>query len=76
MSTVVDSPLPTRVDMKTWDEVVCVRADAYELVEGVPTMAPSESLANRITGAMLIGALNANRVPTGSSSPSGKRRSL
>lgn len=61
MSTVVASALPTRVDLATWDEDVSGRDDAYELVEGVPTMTPAESLRNRAAGTLLAGALNAAR---------------
>lgn len=61
MSTVVEPALPTRVDLATWDEDVSGQDDAYELVEGVPTMTPGESFANRTAGSLLAGRLNAVR---------------
>lgn len=61
MSTVVESALPTRVDLATWDKDVSGQDDAYELVEGVPTMTPGEGFGNTAAGALLTGALNAVR---------------
>ena len=57
MSTVVESALPRRVDLATWDECLSGRDDAYELVEGVPTMAPWESNINRAAGVAVASTL-------------------
>ncbi len=53
--------LPRYADLAAWDAVVSRRDDSYELVEGVPTMAPGESPRNRIAGTLLAGVLNAGR---------------
>ena len=61
MSMVVEATVPTRVDIAYWDEHLSGREDVYELVEGVPTMAASESNVNRIAGTFLAAKLNAHR---------------
>ncbi len=68
MSTVADADvetpsvtMPTFVDLRAWDAVVSRRGDSYELVEGVPTMAPGESFINRGAATLLAGLLNADR---------------
>lgn len=53
--------LPTYADLAAWDEAVSRHEDSYELVEGVPTMAPGESPKNRTAGTLLAGLLNADR---------------
>lgn len=53
--------LPSVVDLARWDDEICFHEDSYELVEGVPTMAPPESLANRAVGALMLGLLNPHR---------------
>ena len=53
--------LPSFVDLARWDADVCFREDSYELVEGVPTMAPPESFGNRCVGALMLGLLNPHR---------------
>ena len=60
MSMIVESALPTRVELTYWDEQLSGRDDAYELVEGVPTMTPGESWFNRTVGTAL-----ATRLDTG-----------
>lgn len=57
MSMVVESALPTRVDLATWDKDVSGQDDAYELVEGVPTMTPGESWLNRTVATALASLL-------------------
>ena len=61
MSMVVGSSLPSQVDLATWDADISHRDDAYELVEGVPTMTPGESALNRAIGSLLAGRLNLHR---------------
>ncbi len=61
MSIIVGSSLPDRIDLATWDADISHRDDAYELVEGVPTMTPGESALNRAIGSLLAGRLNAHR---------------
>lgn len=68
MSTVAEADIeaagvamPTFADLRTWDDVVSHREDSYELIEGVPTMAPGESFTNRGAAALLVGLLNAER---------------
>ena len=53
--------MPSRVDLATWDADICRREDSYELVEGIPTMAPGGSYENRGVAALLVGLLNAHR---------------
>lgn len=53
--------MPAFADLATWDEVVSRRDDSFELVEGVPTMAPGERPRNRTAGTFLAGLLNADR---------------
>lgn len=53
--------MPLYADLASWDAVVSRREDSYELVEGVPTMAPGESPRNRFAGSLLVGVLNAGR---------------
>lgn len=60
MSTAA-AAMPSYVDLATWDSVTCFREDSYELVEGVPTMAPPESYGNREVSALLLGVLNPHR---------------
>ena len=55
------TPMPTLVDLGGWDDVVSLREDAYELVDGVPTMAAAESNFNRSIGALLATMLNNRR---------------
>ncbi len=57
MSTVAESALPTRVDLATWDKDVSGQDDAYELVEGVPTMTPGEGWLNRTVATALASPL-------------------
>lgn len=70
MSAVVESGIveahesagmPRYADLATWDAVISRRQDSYELVEGVPTMAPGESPRSRTAGTLLAGVLNAGR---------------
>ncbi len=53
--------MPTYADLAAWDAVVSRREDSYELVEGIPTVAPGESPKNRTAGTFLAGLLNADR---------------
>lgn len=55
--------MPTRIDLAAWDAEVGLRDDAYELVEGVPTMAPPENVDNRTAGVELAFALRSGGVP-------------
>ncbi len=61
MSMVVGSSLPSQVDLATWDADISHRDDAYELVEGVPTMTPGESAFNRSVGVALASLLHLQR---------------
>ena len=55
------APMPRLADLQAWDQGLCRREDSYELVEGVPTMAPGESFINRGAATLLAGLLNADR---------------
>ncbi|GAB95726.1 Uma2 family endonuclease [Kineosphaera limosa] len=55
------APMPRLADLQAWDQGLCRREDSYELVEGVPTPAPAESIINRVAATLLAGLLNADR---------------
>lgn len=58
----IDVALPRRATLAAWDEDLCLRESAYELVEGVPTMPPpSEGPMNRSVGMLLAMAINRRR---------------
>ncbi|WP_226344526.1 Uma2 family endonuclease [Agilicoccus flavus] len=62
MSLVAGSWLPSRIDLEMWDEYAGLHDDAFELVEGVPTMSPpGEGPVNRGAGMMLALAINRDR---------------
>ena len=48
----------TRISLTEWDEDYSRRDDAYEFVDGIPTVAPNEALRNVDATARLIEILN------------------
>ncbi len=56
ISTAVDRPAvaePGTITLSEWDEDYSQRDDAYELVQGVPTVTPNESMVNLVAASNL-----------------------
>lgn len=51
--------MPGTMSIQDWEAAWAHREDAYELVDGIPTVAPSESWANRRAGTLLTRLLDA-----------------
>ena len=60
--SIVTAP-PRIVSLAEWDEDFSQREDAYELVRGIPTVAPNEIIANVDAAALLVEKLRAQIRP-------------
>ncbi len=55
--TSADTPMPRRLTLQEWDVEWAARDDAYELVDGIPTVAPAQTYGNREAAFLLAKAL-------------------